>query len=181
MVNVKKMMRTFDRCRMRPCPRLASPYRGAVTSPSTSRGMTLVELLAVALILSLVTGAVLLLHAQSWHISHKDNKRLTAAHIAQYVLEEWMAVYNYEQVKEMMDKSPLTLDNDDVLKEIWDLNTDYQPYTPQIELAYADDDENRKAGPIRVTVTIINEISGIGSENDENKIISVTLHGIMAE
>lgn len=140
--------------------------------PAHSRGMTLVELLAVAVMLSFITSAVLMLYSQSWHASHKDDRQLKAGHIAQLVLEEWLAAQDYEQIRGKMGMVTLTTANDDILREIWDNNPEYQPYKPQVELAYAD--ATRNSGPIRVTVTI--ETQGTGPRNP-----MVTLHGIKAE
>lgn len=140
----------------------------SASPPPASRGMTLLELLAVSVMLSIIVSAVLMLYSQSWTASVKDNEQLTATHIAQYVLEEWLAVQDYQQIKDKMDKSPLTLGSDAVLQEIWTRNTEYPSYTPEIELAYADTD--RGAGPIRVTITI----------ESKNKR-AVTIHGIKAE
>lgn len=169
MVNVKKVMSPFYRFRMRSDRRLALPGCDLSPSRSASRGMTLVELLAASVLLSIIIGFVLMLYSQSWAASVKDNEHLTATHIAQFTLEEWMARHDYLTVKDKMNDSRLlTRENDAVLQEIWAANTGYQSYTPRIELAYAD--PARNVGPIRVTITVVS-----------NNKRTVTLHGIMSE
>nr|MBO2479413.1 hypothetical protein [Bacillota bacterium] len=139
--------------------------------------MTLVEVLAAALLLSIIVTSVLQLYTQSWTVSARDGERMVAAHLAQLTLEEWLAVHDYRDVKAKMADHPIrTLDNDDVLRDIWDEMlpgmwkevTFYETYTPVVELAHAL--PGRSDGPIRVTVTI----SGRHHQ-------SVTLHGVKDE
>lgn len=147
---------------------LVYPGRPLESRVAASRGMTLVELLAVSVMLSILISAVLMLYSQSWAASLKDDEKLTASYIAQSVLEEWLAVHDYQTVKEKMSHSPLGRGNDNILQDIWEKKPDYETYTPKIELAYAD--PSRHAGPIRVTITI-------ESKNKQ----AVTLHGIKTE
>ncbi len=141
-----------------------------------SRGMTLVEVLAAALLLSIIVTSVLQLYAQSWTVSAHDGERLTAAHLAQLTLEEWLAAHDFRDVQaKMADDRIRTLSNDAVLRHIWDVLlpqlweevTFYEAYTPVVELAAAV--PGRSDGPIRVTVTVSGKFHK-----------SVTLHGVKA-
>jgi len=148
-----------------------------VTSrPNFSKGMTLVELLAVAVILSIVIGGFLLHQSQSWLESKKDDKQLAAGHIAQQVLEQWLLVNDYQRVKDKLNENPRrNVNNDNELKNIWQTYqniTQYQNYRPTIELAYAN--ETRQEGPIRVSVTV-------ETEGPSQHKRSVTFHGIKSD
>lgn len=142
-----------------------------------SEGMTLVEVLAAALLLSLLVTSFLQMYTQSWTVSARDDERLLAVHLAQLTLEEWLAAHDYRDVQEKMAGDPVrTLANDEVLREIWQRllprlwgeGEYYEAYTPLVQLAYAV--PGRSGGPIRVTVTI---------RGRHEK--GVTLHGVMAE
>lgn len=142
-----------------------------------SRGMTLVEVLAAALLLSVIVTAVLQVYTQGWMVSANDEERLVAAHLAQLVLEEWLAAHDYQEVQKKKQAERIrTLANDAVLQAIWDdmlpqlwgEETFYDEYTPVVQLA--DAVPGRPGGPIRVTVTIT-------GKNHRD----VSLHGMKAE
>lgn len=142
-----------------------------------TKGMSLVEVLAAAFLLSFVVTSLLQMYTQSWTVSAHDDERMVAAHLAQLTLEEWLAAHDYPDVRAKMAEDPMrTPTNDDVLREIWQgmlprlwgEGAFFETYTPSVRLE--DAVPGRTDGPIRVTVTV----SGRHGK-------SVTFHGVKAE
>ncbi|MFC4767984.1 prepilin-type N-terminal cleavage/methylation domain-containing protein [Effusibacillus consociatus] len=142
-------------------------------SRTFEKGMTLVEVLAAVVILSMVTGSVLVTYSQSRTTSVRDNERLAATHLAQTVLEEWTALpeNNYAELNNALKNHPgkpnATIERDltdPTLQRIWTSLT-YQGFSPIIRFHYSN---NTLDGPVRVSVTV-----------ESKNRISVSLHGLV--
>lgn len=146
--------------------------RGCLSRKS-EKGMTLVEVLAAVVILSVIMGTVLAVYSQSRATSVRDDERLKALYLAQTVLERWTALpeNNYaalnHELKNASDNPNAVVVRDltnETLRTIWNgLNS--QGFTPRIRFQYLN---HTVDDPVRVTVTV-------ASQND----ISVSLEGLV--
>lgn len=134
-------------------------HKKAWSFRKTESGMTLVEILAAVVIMSIVAGTVFAIYGQSHAASVRDNERLTALHLAQTVLNEWTALpdNNHAALNDVLKNhvnSPNAVMERDLtdphLQTIWN-GLNYQGYTPVIRFRYLNHEID---GPVQVTVTV---------------------------